>query len=104
MRLSFMRPVLRDGRALEDFPPRPTPYSAATHSHITDHNRQILDAVGFHHDTCKVDRTQYVILISAVMCLSMFVRVDPKANDSSSTLLRRSHSESLHAVVFYVET
>ena len=29
--------------------------------------------------------TQYVILISAVMCLSMFVRVDPKANDSSST-------------------
>ena len=25
--------------------------------HISDHNRQILDAVGFHHDTCKVDRT-----------------------------------------------
>ena len=63
------------------------------HSHISDHNRQILDAVGFHHDTCKVDRTQYVILISAVMCLSMFVRVDPKASDSSSTRVKmRRHS------------
>jgi len=63
--------------------------------HINDHNRRILDAVGFHHDTCEVNRTQYVILISALMCLSVYVRVHPShenTNNNNSTRGLRRHS------------